>query len=83
MSAHTPGPWIYGTSTGTPGFQFFVDGDSSLVADVAARPEAETNARLISAAPELADALEAALPKLDGVVYTRAYQALVKAGRLP
>lgn len=31
----------------------------SLVADIAARPEAEADARLIAAAPEMADVLEA------------------------
>lgn len=90
---HTPGPWRYRQITALSVYAFYIiDGDASLVAEVAMQSEAEeANARLIAAAPELADALEAALDALSNragwpeeePTLVRARAALHKAGRLP
>lgn len=79
MSTPTPGRW---TLVIKPG-DITVEVRSRAIAALLGPPDGETiaNGHLIAAAPELADALEVALPELNGVAYTRAYQALVKAGR--
>lgn len=55
MSAHTPGPWTARKHTDTKGWT--VSAGNS-IASVKPRPEAEANARLIAAAPELLEALK-------------------------
>ena len=70
--AHTPGPW----DVEPKGSRHFVDGADGLTvayldrAGVRERSEIEANARLIAAAPELLEALEAVLPDLEHYVAT-------------
>jgi hypothetical protein len=63
MSGHTPGPWIPVKMT-IPGHEFWVaqhrGGDLSQKG-----PEAEANARLIAAAPELLEAAQKHLEWID------------------
>lgn len=73
MDKHTPGPWtIKGTFSGLGGTAIAVCVDNGILAGVAERcepAEAEANARLIAAAPELLAAVQivaAALRKVDG-----------------
>lgn len=102
MSAkHTPGPWVPVSDTQVDGFTRVrvacEEGKAGLVATCSgcrkSTDEDEANARLIAAAPELADALEAILAS-DGfrgvfdasalhAAHGRAEIALRKAGRLP
>ena len=78
--AHTPGPWTIhesafssslvkelhiGTSTRTAACVY-----DDCAAGILARSEVEANARLIAAAPELLEALEAVLPDLEHYVAT-------------
>jgi hypothetical protein len=73
LSAHTPGPWERETRPDSGGAERpIVVGDGDLVCAVSrrglARQEAEANARLIAAAPDLlaaSKAIEAALTDLD------------------
>lgn len=67
MSAakHTPGPWMVAViSPSVLSEPFYVRGEGGTIAKIRGRAEAEANARLIAAAPELA---EAALPFVGGV----------------
>ena len=70
MSKHTPGPWRFfagftvGVARNSP-----ETGDSALIATVCAtRPEAEGNAHLIAAAPDLLDVAYDAQAILHGLV---------------
>lgn len=82
---HTPGPWeigddpctIYGAADNPLGFIAMTLPDSSLGWNLS--EEAEANARLIAATPDLLDALKAAMPvlieaaeKWDSDCYTNA-----------
>lgn len=62
-AAHTPAPWnIYVADYG----RRFIETDfRALVATCERLPETEANARLIAAAPELLEALEAAAIRLE------------------
>lgn len=68
MSAqHTPGPWRIGVSSAVEGRAF--DGSWKFVAFPVrggTPDQADTNARLIAAAPELLAALKAALAEIGG-----------------
>lgn len=57
MSAHTPGPWTYSQDEGAKVYMIQVERDAQPIARVAWF-EAESNACLIAAAPELLEALE-------------------------
>ena len=71
MSAHTPGPWKVDSPPRTVTFEpaFAVNGDYgpplAFVLGSDDHPEVRANARLIAAAPDLLEALEAALPWID------------------
>jgi len=71
MSKYTPGPWSAKKHTDTKGLTVSAGGNS--IASVRLRDEAEANARLIAAAPELLEAL-----RLLRESCTEAY----KAGRI-
>ena len=60
---HTPGPWenIGSAMSG----RIIVDAKNDVVARVAARSQAEANARLIAAAPDLYAALHAIVATID------------------
>ena len=65
MSAHTPGPWEYSEENGEP---CVMAGDYYVATAHAGMPgvdfgvgESKANARLIAAAPELKDAVQAAI----------------------
>lgn len=63
---HTPGPWIW-----SAGLSIWRESDSQIVSSVACdsvfnpTEEEVSNARLISAAPDLLAALEAMIAKID------------------
>ena len=61
MSAHTPGPWMYYTGTRS----IWAEGQRAICIMTGARKtadmERDANAHLIAAAPELLDALRAAV----------------------
>jgi len=61
MSAYTPGPWLifYDAPDYGIGWRGIVDSDGYTICNPS--PMGEANARLIAAAPELADALRATL----------------------
>lgn len=63
MPEHTPGPWTLGSFDGNPAYVSVYGPNDELVADVHAdefdENEAEANARLIAAAPDLLAACEA------------------------
>ena len=73
MSAHTPGPWRITDRYGVLTYQVGIDGRTVCTVwprqqghrpsgvDTEPWPEGEANARLIAAAPELLDALRAAV----------------------
>lgn len=74
MSAHTPGPWKIITLEGVDGHLFLCHDDGTenippLVAKVYdhQHADAEANARLIAAAPELLEALRELLDQLEGI----------------
>ena len=73
--AATPGPWIYRSPTeyDNPHIGWCIDSpDSELVAEVKITATVEANARLIAAAPELLEALEAIVDRMgQGFVPTR------------
>ncbi len=75
MSAHTPGPWIL-SACSRHGFVIWAEsGDESVVQTVddygrIGPIDSESNARLISAAPELLDALERGLPSIEHCYHT-------------
>lgn len=58
---HTPGPWVVGTNG--PNDHFIRDAGLSMIVDKINFPMSQStaNARLIAAAPELLEALEAVL----------------------
>lgn len=87
MSGHTPGPWKQSVAA-------IRDSNSILVADVAERVTDEeqfSNAKLIAAAPGLAELLIAVLPILkdhgcdygNGELETDTLNTLRKAGVIP
>jgi len=87
---HTPGPWRISFTADTNGLRVVQDSNRPrLIADIHDTEAAGANAKLISAAPEMADALRAALAFFDGsisfdhAVGRDARAALQKAGRLP
>lgn len=55
---HTPGPW-YATPQGSRGFEIGEVEIGMVIADGPGDPEAEANARLIAAAPDLFEAAKA------------------------
>lgn len=83
MSKYTPGPWI---ASATSRHYWYIDGPSGIVATIS-QENAEGNARLISAAPELLAALKdatAALHRYAGpetplYEITQAKAAILKA----
>jgi len=79
---HTPGPWRIGDA----GFTVFGPPKSGALPETIAPVKNRANARLIAAAPELLEALEALLnrdlaPPLEkiGAVYVNARAAIAKA----
>lgn len=58
MSKHTPGPWQTDID-GQTAYVVDADGNMAVCKIMYARPEGPANARLISAAPDLLEALEA------------------------
>ena len=74
MSKHTPGPWfvqdgyltIYNLSEGTVGTTCAI---AKVLREQPGDDQAEANARLIAAAPELLEACEAAI-RYDAVIQT-------------
>ena len=78
QTKHTPGPWHIGVRTFHAGRDVYgPKGEPVAVADdaITATPEAEANARLIAAAPDLLAALEAltACASMSGPAGTTAY----------
>ena len=70
QTKHTPGPWHIGVRTYHAGRDVYgPKGEPVAVADdaITATPEAEANARLIAAAPELLAALQAIMDDPDAV----------------
>ena len=66
QTAHTPGPWIVEHPYGEPGV--FVSGPrTELIAKLYLVAEAEANAALIAAAPELLAALEKMVARWDAL----------------
>lgn len=67
---HTPGPWYPVKLGASPDHSWAIDGELHEVARLPEwtdnQAEAEANARLISAAPELLDACKAALAMFKG-----------------
>ena len=61
---HTPGPWFVSSIKGDDGIMVGAGDGSDLVADVRLVLEAEQNAYLIAAAPELLEACKNALDSL-------------------
>lgn len=59
MSKHTPGPWTY--LRNPEGTRWIIDAGAfhAIAATAGYEPDNEANARLIAAAPEMLDALEA------------------------
>ena len=55
---HTPGPWAKQITAGDHGYNIYDEGDGPTIAHVYGG-ENEANARLIAAAPQLLEALEA------------------------
>jgi hypothetical protein len=95
-SAHTPGPWHVGVSCdGTPavcvpvppsyGSGFVVAHINRITFKTGVQGDAEANARLIAAAPDMLEALRAALPALESIhdpgnpILEAAYAAIAKA----
>jgi hypothetical protein len=81
-SQHTPGPWRIGDA----GFTVFGPPKPGALPETIAPVKNRANARLISAAPDLLEALEALLdrdpaPPLEkiGAVYVNARAAIAKA----
>lgn len=71
MSKHTPGPWVYvaGRFNGrhaksASGSVMSADAYGWYIATIEDAPEAESNARLLAAAPDLLAALEAACEEI-------------------
>jgi hypothetical protein len=58
-AAHTPGPWQVGTQPPIPGWALAVVGEGRVVCDLTMAGNAEADARLIAAAPDLLAALQA------------------------
>jgi hypothetical protein len=76
-NAFTPGPWAFGVHRSDDGgedYGYFVEGATGheiLYFDADDKPRTEANARLIAAAPDLLEALEAVVassPIEDGVL---------------
>jgi hypothetical protein len=70
QTKHTPGPWHIGVRTFHAGRDVYgPKGEPVAVADdaITATPEAEANARLIAAAPNLLAALQAIMGDPDAV----------------
>jgi hypothetical protein len=70
QTKHTPGPWHIGVRTFHAGRDVYgPKGEPVAVADdaITATPEAEANARLIAAAPDLLAALQAIMGDPDAV----------------
>lgn len=83
MSAHSPAPWKF-QDWGSQILDAREGSAQSLVATVAInsfRDEGRHNARLIAAAPELLDALEAACSLIIAEVADGAYTEQAKAAR--
>lgn len=57
MSKYTPGPWNYSFESVDPEWAVVSKGGGAIVANVNADSRKEANARLIAAAPEMAEAL--------------------------
>lgn len=67
-AAHTPGPWAYATGPSLKGrYHTVEDADENMVCECYEGTEEtdEANARLITAAPELLEALEAVIAAKD------------------
>ena len=82
---HTPGPWHTRKPEESNGYVWInpIDGCCGEIATawpVKTDAEAEANARLIAAAPDLLDALQAlyALPEYDGTKVTSTHRISVK-----
>src|SRR4051812_37585185 len=77
-AAHTPGPWLAEADDSS-----VFDSEGREVADCLTFPfageEAEANARLIAAAPELYEALKALIVLSDSAAWDKAFAALAKA----
>lgn len=65
---HTKGPWEVGNWGGDNGYVVRGDGEQIVCEANRALDESKTNARLISAAPELLEACKMALEDLTGPV---------------
>lgn len=62
---HTPGPWTFGFESVDPEWAVVTIKGGLVVANVNADHRQNANARLISAAPDLFEALKAALPFIE------------------
>jgi hypothetical protein len=83
---HTPGPWVADGSRvriATPtkcGYREGLRIDTCYIEDAWENdPEAEANARLIAAAPDMLTALEAVVKAYDGPCVTRSEMDMVRA----
>ena len=88
MSAtkHTPGPWVekYGTLYGSNGEKVVCSSNGLAFGSVNSWPDAAANARLIAAAPELLEALQAIISDMDSEFgtdydYNKARAVIAKA----
>lgn len=80
---HTPGPWILGHQLAYPDLRLSVhqqDGWTIALCDMRVRPteENEANARLIAAAPQLLEALEAVYNRYSCEMFGTIPEALMK-----
>ena len=80
-AAHTPGPWFVQESDHADTGLLIKPIPGQVVAECDPVPEMEANARLIAAAPELLEALQACVKLLreDGTTTQRALAAIAKA----
>lgn len=66
MAKHTPGPWTFNGGDDAPILHIYAPDDKHLFHGDRSLAEQEANARLIAAAPEMLEALQAVADRCNG-----------------